>query len=160
MPPADTQELARALGRIPSGLFIVTTLRAGRPEGLLGSFVMQASLAPPMLTVAVGQGRPFLADLRAAGRFAVSVLDARSRKAMAPFARRQPEGETPFEGLEIAHTASGLPVLAAALAWVECRVTGEHPAGDHVVLFGEVVDGRLARDGEPHVHVRKNGLNY
>lgn len=160
MPPPDLEPLARALGRIPSGLFIVTTVVDGRPQGFLASFVMQASLAPPVISVAIGRDRPILADLRRSGLFAVSILDAESRKTMAAFTRRLADGETPFDRLPIEHTPGGLPVLAEALAWIECRHMSEHPAGDSLLVCGEVVAGALTREGEPHIHLRRNGLSY
>ena len=33
-------------------------------------------------------------------------------------------------------------------------------AGDHVVIFGEVLAGGILREGDPTVHLRKNGLSY
>ncbi len=152
--------IARALGRIPSGLFIVTTLRDEHPVGFLGSFVIQSGFDPPTVSVAIARDRPQLADVRRSGRFAVSVLDAASRGLMTPFLRRLPEGTSPFDGLDLHRTASGSRVLSAALAWVDCRVTGEFETGDHTVVFGEVVEGALQRDAEPWTHVRKNGLGY
>ena len=152
--------IALALGRIPSGLFIVTTQRGEQPVGFLGSFVMQVGFAPPTLSVAVGRERPHLADMRRTGRFALSILDPRSRGALAQFLRRFPEGESPFHGLPVQKTASGLTVLGDALAWIDCKVVGEFPTGDHVAIFGEVVGGALLREGEPSTHVRKNGLAY
>ena len=47
MPDPADPPLARALGRIPSGLYIVSTVRDGRPVGFLGSFVMQMGFEPP-----------------------------------------------------------------------------------------------------------------
>jgi hypothetical protein len=38
---------------------------------------------------------------------------------------------------------TGLPFLRDALAWFECRVVNEHPAGDHVLVLGKVIDGKL-----------------
>ncbi|MBK7878719.1 MAG: flavin reductase family protein [Planctomycetes bacterium] len=160
MPPPEPDPLARALGRIPSGLYIVTTLVDGQPQGFLASFVMQASLAPPIVSVSVGRDRPILAELRRSGRFAVSILDADSKKSMAAFTRRLGAGESPFDRLQVATTPAGLPVLAEALAWFECRLASEHATGDSVIVFGEVVAGSLTREGEPHVHVRRNGLSY
>jgi flavin reductase (DIM6/NTAB) family NADH-FMN oxidoreductase RutF len=37
----------------------------------------------------------------------------------------------------------GLPLLREALAWFECQVVGEHPAGDHVLVLGKVLNGKL-----------------
>jgi len=160
MAEAATSPVARALGRIPSGLFIVATRHEGRPVGFLGSFVMQTGFDPPTVCVAVGKRRPHLEAIRAEGRFSLSVLDAGCRGAMTPFVRKLPEGVSPFDDLQVEATGSGTPVLADCLAWVDCRLSGEHDSGDHVVLFGEVVEGRLLREAEPTVHVRKNGLGY
>ena len=38
---------------------------------------------------------------------------------------------------------SGLPLLRDAIAWFECQVVGEHPAGDHMLVLGKVIDGKL-----------------
>ena len=160
MTQLEISPIARALGRVPSGLFIVTTSREGRPSGFLGSFVMQMGFEPPVVCVAVGKSRPQLADIRASGRFAISILDAKSRGLMAPFVRKLDAGESPFDGLKMSQTPAGTPVLSDALAWVECRVQGEHTTGDHVAIFGEVVAGEVLREGEPTTHVRKNGLSY
>lgn len=160
MPPPDPTPLARALGRIPSGLFVVTTRVGERRGGFLASFVQQAAFTPPMLCVAVGRDRPLLADVRATGRFAVSVVDQTSRRLLAAFTRRLADGETPFDRLAVAETPGGLPVPTDALAWIECRLAGELPAGDHVLITGEAVAGALLREGEPEVHLRRNGLSY
>lgn len=160
MPDPAASPIARALGRIPSGLFVVTTVRDGRPVGFLGSFVMQMGFAPPTVCVGVAKERAQLADLRRAGRFALSILDPRSRGLMTPFLRKLQGDESPFEGLSLASTRAGSPVLADALAWVDCRITGEHATGDHVVVFGEVTEGALLREGEPSAHLRRNGLGY
>ena len=33
-------------------------------------------------------------------------------------------------------------MLHQCLAWFECQMVAEHPAGDHVVVLGKVIDGR------------------
>ena len=160
MPEPDLSPLARALGRIPSGLFIVTTLAEGGPTGFLGSFVMQVGFEPPIVSVAIGRDRSHLGAIRARGGFAVSILDPASRSSMASFLKKPAPGRTPFDDLKILSAPSGLPVLANALGWLDCRFHGEHALPDHVVVFGEVLAGALAREGEPSIHVRRNGLGY
>lgn len=160
MPDTDLSPLAKALGRVPCGLYIVTTESAGRPLGFLGSFVMQVGFEPPTVCVAVGKGRPHLEAMRASGRFALSQLDKASSKLMTPFMKKPPEGTSPFDGLAVRKTPGGSTVLADALAWLECELQGEHEVGDHFVVFGRVVAGELLREGEPRVHLRKDGLGY
>lgn len=159
---ADTEPtpIAQALGRIPTGLYVVTTLDGEAPVGFVGSFLVQVGLAPPVVCVAVGKARGPLEALRANGRFGVSILDSESQGIMGTFFGKLEPGQSPFDKLEVAHAAGGTPVLSGALAWLECRVTGEHELDDHVVIFGEVEDGAQARDGEPSIHLRKNGLGY
>jgi flavin reductase (DIM6/NTAB) family NADH-FMN oxidoreductase RutF len=159
---ADTvpTPLARALGRIPTGLYIVSSVDGAEPVGFVGSFVMQVGLEPPTVCVAVGKARGPLEAMRAHGRFGVSVLDAESHWVMRNFFRKPAEGGSSFDGLELVEAPGGTPVLGAALAWVECRITGEYETGDHVVLFGEVEDGSQTREGDPSVHLRKDGLGY
>lgn len=158
--PTDISPIGKALGRLPTGLYIVTTLQDGAPLGFVGSFVMQMGIAPPVVAVAVGKDRAHLAAIRASGRFGISILAAGSNDLMGRFFRKYEAGKGPFDELALERGAQGTPVLTDALAWVECRVSGEFASGDHVVVFGEVVDGAQKRDGEPAIHLRKNGLGY
>lgn len=152
--------IARALGRIPSGLYIVTAIDAGKPVGFLGSFVQQVGFEPPVVCVAVAKDRAHLAHIEACGGFALSILDEHSQGLKSAFLRRLPEGATPFDAQKLGSAQSGRPVLLDALAWVDCRFSGKHDVGDHVVVFGTAIEGALLREGDPHVHLRKNGLGY
>ena len=152
--------LARALGRVPCGLYIVSTRSGAQPLGFLGSFVAQVGLDPPTVCVAVGKGRDHLAAMRASGRFALSIVDEASKGVMGAFFKKLPEGQTPFDGLATQETQAGSLVLSEALAWLDCELSGEHESGDHVVVFGRVVEGDVTREGEPKIHLRKDGLSY
>ena len=159
MSDQDLSPLARALGRIPTGLYLVTTNGPDGPLGFVGSFVMQVGFEPPTVCVAVGKERGPLAALRESGRFALSILDGDSSGLMGAFFKKRPEGETPFDELKHQPTPGGVPCFPEALAWLDCRLTGEHDAGDHVVVFG-VAEAAEAREGDPSIHLRKNGLGY
>jgi len=159
--PSQISDLALALGRVPTGLYVVATQANGVPVGFVASLLVQTGFDPPTLAVAVARKRPHLAALRASGRFGVSILDAQSRGLMAPFFKPHPEGRGPFDHIATATAPGGSPLLRDALAWLECEISGEHDGGgDHVVLFGQVTHGRVARPGDPAVHLRKNGLDY
>jgi flavin reductase (DIM6/NTAB) family NADH-FMN oxidoreductase RutF len=152
--------LARALGRIPSGLFIVTTRQEDRPLGFLASFLMQVGFEPPTVSVAVGKEREHLGAIRDHGAFAVSILDKQSSGVMGAFFRKPEPGTTPFDGLVTREAPSGCLLLPDSLAWLDCRLQGEHAVGDHVVVFGEVSAAELLREGEPSIHLRADGLRY
>ena len=160
MSTEEITPLAQALGRVSSGLYIVTTRTPDGPMGFLGSFVGQVGFEPPTVAVAIADGRDHLAAIREQGHFGLSIIDKESSGLMGAFFKKLPEGQTPFDDLKLHETEAGVPVLADSLGWLTCRVTSEHKPCEHVVLFGEVVDGAMLRDGTPSSHVRKNGLSY
>lgn len=159
----DTREpsaLALALGRIPTGLYVVTTRAAQGPLGFVGSLVTQVGFDPPTVCVAVAKGRDHLAAIRAAGAFTVSILDGASRGLMGAFFKRYEPGKSAFDHVAHARAPSGIAYLTEALAWLDCRVTGEHETGDHVVVFGVVREASQLREGDPSIHLRRDGLGY
>lgn len=160
MSQPDPTPLARALGRIPTGLYVVTSRAGDQDLGLVGSLLMQVGLDPPTVCVAVGKGRDHLAAIRGSGSFAVTVLAPEETAHMGAFFKKYEGGETPFDHVPVARSPKGNAVIEGALAWFECEVTGEHETGDHVVVFGTVRDGALGHDGEPAIHLRTNGLGY
>ncbi len=159
---ADTSDsTANALGRVASGLYIVTTGTGGEATGFLGSWVMQAGFEPPAVTVAVHRDRAVLSALRETGHFCVSILSPSSMNLLGHFAKGFKPGEDAFEGLDIALAASGVPYLTAAHAHLSCKIIGESEWSDHVVLCGQVVAGDCAGfDEDPAIHIRKNGKSY
>ena len=151
--------LGPALGKIPSGLYITTAADAGRPLGMLSSFIEQAGFEPPMLSMAVAGERPIRRVIEQSGRFGVNILAKSSSAVMKPFARN--DIAEPFAGLELRENAHGLPQLDAAMAFLACRLRGQLDAGDHVLMLGEVVDGEIHDpNAEPMVRIRANGFAY
>ena len=47
--------------------------------------------------------------------------------------------------------STGVPLVAGALAHLECRVVAAHAAGDHTIYVGEIV-ALSARSGRPLVY--------
>ncbi len=153
-------QLALALGRIPQGMYIITSREGGAPIGFVGSLFMQVGFEPPMVCIAVAKGRDHLVAMREHGYFGVSILDQQSSGAMGPFFKNYDPGESAFDHVSFQDAPEGCPVMGDALAWLECKITGEHATGDHIVVFGKVISAQQNRSGEPSVHLRKNGLGY
>lgn len=162
MPDAPRPEpTALALGRIPSGLYILTTRRGERSTGMLASWVQQAGFEPPTLTVAVKRGR-FVADwIGETGRFTLNQVRAGQKGLIRHFARGfEPDAEA-FQGLALRDDARGGPVLADALAYLDAEVVDRLDGYDHHILLARVVGGAMLETGaEPMVHVRHNGMHY
>jgi flavin reductase (DIM6/NTAB) family NADH-FMN oxidoreductase RutF len=156
----DVSAVAAVLGKVPSGLFILT-VRSGELEtGMLASWVMQAGFEPPMVSVAVKQGRYVGEWLSAGAPFVLNALGEAHKSLLSHFGRGFEPGEVAFSGLNVERTADGVPALAETLGYLECQPKGHVDSGDHRVFLAEVTGGKLASDVAPYVHIRKNGLKY
>ncbi len=151
---------AGALGRVPSGLFVVTARSGGQETGMLASWVQQCSFDPPQVSVAVRRDREVIAWLTPGAALTVNVLDATQTDMIVHFGRGFPLGAPAFEGLDVERPDGAPPVLSDSLAYLECRVVERLPAGDHDLFIARVVGGRVLGEGQPMVHVRKSGLHY
>jgi len=156
----DGESLAAALGRVPSGLFVLTARDGRRETGMLASWVQQCSFDPPQVTVAVREGRYVLDWLKDGAAFVVNVLPEGGKALVAHFGKGFEPDESAFEGLDVRRDGDAPPVLLAAHAYLACRVARRVHAGDHVLVVGRVEAGAVLHDAKPTVHIRKNGLRY
>jgi flavin reductase (DIM6/NTAB) family NADH-FMN oxidoreductase RutF len=154
------RQLAAALGRIPSGLFVVTFRHGSAETGMLASWVQQCSFDPPHLSLAVKTGRAVIPWLTPGSPFTVNVLDDTQTDMIVHFGRGFDLNQPAFTDIEIERLPQGAPVLSEALAYLDCRLSHTCPVADHVLVIGEVVAGRLLSEGHPMVHIRKSGMHY
>lgn len=153
--------LAPVLGRVPSGLFVLTAGSGATETGLLASWVQQCSFDPPRVSVAVKAGRDVAALLGDGLPFALNILSEGQKGLLSHFARGFSAGEPAFVGLLTERPEGEAVVLKEALGCLFCRAAGRFPAGDHDIFLGDVVGGvLLAPDARPYIHVRKSGLRY
>ncbi len=156
----ELEAIGAALGRISSGIFILTTGAGDKATGMLASFIKQVSFHPPMVMAAVRQGRPILTRIRESGAFAVNICHKQNGALVAHFAKGFSLDEPAFEGIAREPAMTGVPVIPEALAYLDCVLRQEVAAGDHILFLAEVVAGRVTTDGEPMIRIRKNGFDY
>jgi flavin reductase (DIM6/NTAB) family NADH-FMN oxidoreductase RutF len=150
-----------ALGRVPSGIFILTVGSGARATGMLASWVMQAGFEPPMVSVAVKLGR-YVCDWLTEGQpFVLNLVGESQSEFLKHFGKGFEPGKPAFEGFAITHCARGVPILTDALGHLECEPIRHVDSGDHRIFLANVVRGRLVKpDGKPMIHIRKSGGNY
>jgi flavin reductase (DIM6/NTAB) family NADH-FMN oxidoreductase RutF len=152
--------LAAALGRIPSGLYVLTAAQADDETGMLASWVQQCSFDPPHVTIAVNRRRDFLEWLSEGAVVVLNIIPEGGRGLVAHFGKGFALGEPAFEGLEVNRGAGIPPILKQAHAYLVCRISNRVEVADHVLLIALVVAGAVLHDGKPTIHVRNNGLRY
>jgi flavin reductase (DIM6/NTAB) family NADH-FMN oxidoreductase RutF len=147
----ESPEFRRILGHWSSGVAVVATRSGEKLCGLTANAIASVSLSPPLVLVCVEHSADSHDCIRESGFFSINVLDSTQERIARRFATW--EVNTKFEGLAFHTEVSGSPILDAALAWLDCRVWGEHAAGDHTIFIGEVLAGD-AREGTPLMYYR------
>ena len=155
----DPERIGPALGKLPSGVYIATSVQAGEEVGMLASFVEQAGFAPPTISAAISKGRRIEQAVEESGLLGINILGEGDNDLMRPFA--QSSNDDPFAGLELEDNEHGIPHLVDALGFLACKISGKIDAGDHTLYAAEVFDGVLHDESRsPMIRIRKNGFQY
>lgn len=155
-------ELDKALGRLSGGLYIITAKKGEASSAMLASWVAQASVEPLGITIAVAKDRAIESFLHAGDRFVLNVLEEGNyQHLMKHFLKRFAPGADRFAGVKVYAATNGSPILADALAYLECEVISRMECSDHWVVYSSVNVGRVSKlDALTAVHHRKVGNHY
>lgn len=155
-------ELDKALGRLSGGLYIITAKKGDVSSAMLASWVSQASLKPLGITIAVAKDRAIESLMHVGDRFILNVLEEGNyQPLMKHFLKRFAPGADRFADVKTYPAANGSPILAEALAYLECQVVSRMECTDHWIVYSTVDGGRVSKiDGLTAVHHRKVGNHY
>lgn len=157
----DNKNLGKAIGRIATGVYVVTLDHNGIRDGMLATWLIQQAFTPPLITVAINKERQILEAFAEGKVFAVNVLAKTNNDIFKAFVKPYQEGMNRFEGLALLDGVQDVAVFKDCVAYFKCRVTKQVDAGDHITIFGEALDGDMVNpDAEPMVHLRNNGFQY
>ena len=137
---------------MPSGLYVLGSAAGGRRNLMTLNWAAQVATKPKMLAVSVEAQALTHGLVREGGSFSLNILARQDRAIVRKFVKPVAHTGEPGElgGFEVKTGATGAPILAQALAWLDCEVRQEVPLDSHTVFLGEVVDcgGDPADDAE------------
>jgi flavin reductase (DIM6/NTAB) family NADH-FMN oxidoreductase RutF len=119
---------------------VVTCWDQDRPGGMTANSFSSVSLDPPLLLVSIDLRAASYDRIQRSGGFAVNILSEEQQHLAARFAGRHREMADPFADLTYRRAASGSPLLAGCLAWFDCHLEAVHPAGDHALFIGRILE--------------------
>lgn len=159
--PSQDQGIAQALGRIPSGLFILTASHEDRRAGMLVSWVQQVGFAPAMVSLAVAKGRPILPLMSESKKFGLCQMAEGEKIILRKFASHSEINDDPFLGFEMdGRTKLNVPILKNVLSFMECEITCHMDVNSDHDIFVGLIRNACLNAGEPCVHLRPNGYKY
>ncbi|MGL5864404.1 MAG: flavin reductase family protein [Dermatophilaceae bacterium] len=136
----DPARYRQAMGRLPSGVCVLTTVARGHDHAMTADTVTSVSLDPLLVLCCVETDNRFYEAVVESGVWGVSALAADQRPLSEWFATRG----RPLHG-QIDRTGyrrgpeTGAALLDGALMHLECRTRDVYPAGDHMVLVADVL---------------------
>ncbi len=135
---------------LTQGVYVVGVADDGLHNAFTASSVMQVSLQPPMLALAVNPANASYPMLVGGGIFAVTVLRDGQQDLADYFGNHSARNENKLGTVAWRASPAGAPVLDEGVSYFDCRVFAKHPAGDHVVILAEVTGGDfLQQRGRP-----------
>jgi 3-hydroxy-9,10-secoandrosta-1,3,5(10)-triene-9,17-dione monooxygenase reductase component len=131
---SDPTAYRRALGHYATGVVIVTADQSGETSAITVNSFVSISLEPRLLMWSLANASSRFARFAHQDRWGLSVLGADHQELAAAFATR---GARPPLADEIERLGAA-PVIKGAVARFQCRTTRRIPAGDHLIVIGEV----------------------
>lgn len=134
--PISSEAFRDALRHFPAGVTIVTIKSGETIHGLTVSAFASISPEPPLIMVAIDHRHSAYELLEQEGAvFAVNILHQDQVELSNRFAWLKDEDR--FDKGDWRTAVTGAPVLADALAWLDCTVHSRHVAGTHTIYIGE-----------------------
>ena len=140
-------EIAALFHRLSYGVYVVGVAAGDRRDGFTAAWVMQSSFDPLLLALSINSSNASYELLHAGGGFTVNVLKQGQLDLARRFGTRSGRNEDKLAGVRWRPGRSGAPILEQALAYFDCELAGRHRAGDHELVLGLVVDGKILDPG-------------
>src|SRR5437588_3521498 len=142
------QAFLDVMAHLPAVVVVISTRSGEEFRGLTASSLVSISLQPPMVLVGLERDSATRAAIVAQKAFNVSLLTRAQEFIADRFAGRAPSIDPKWSTLPHRLGANGIPLVNGCAAWLECRLSQVHPAGDHDICVGEI-EGAAVGTGDP-----------
>ncbi len=132
-------------------IWLITASDGHHRSGLIATYVSRASLVPTMPRVTVGLARHhYTHELIERGKaFCMHLIDEAHLDWVWRFGIPSGRDTDKFLGLATHQSDTGSPILAGAIAWLDCRVETQMNTGDRTLYLAEVLDARIEQTAAP-----------
>ena len=138
--PVDEANFRRVAARFTTGISVATTRHAGIDHAMTVSAFTSVSLDPLLVLICVEKITRFHQAVSASGLWAVCVLAEDDEEMSRWFAlNARPTGGQLADYAHHPGAKTGMPVLDAAIAVIECQTRAVYDGGDHSIVLGDVV---------------------
>lgn len=160
----------RVLWSLPTGLYVVGSRSGDRWNLMTANLCVQVAVEPALVAVAVDASSVTARLVRDGGCFSVSLLARADRAVVRRFVKPVPAADVVLDeggdalsmaGEDVLVGRTGAPVLARAVAWLDCALRHRLALGSHDLCVGEVVAvGGPEEDLPPVLRMEDTRMHY
>lgn len=155
-----SESLVALMRSLTLGVYVIGVCDRKQPNAFTACSVMPVSFEPVLLTLAIGRDHASLPMLRTSGRFTVNVLKREQLALARHFGACSGRDEDKLAHVPWRPGPAGAPLLDDALACLACEVQSTMRAGDHELIVGRVVSGRIqAADARPMTYADTGNMD-
>src|ERR1700722_3327894 len=137
-----------AMRHLTGGVSVITAGRGTEITGMTVTSVSSLSVDPPTLIVSVNREASSWPVLKRHGFFGINILAADQLEIAERFSGKGGlKGAERFAGAQWTTRVSGVPLLAGALAAIDCEVEDIVERHSHAIVIGRVLDMQLSPRG-------------
>lgn len=139
--PISADDFRGAMRHLAGGVSIITAGQGSDISGMTVTSVTSLSVDPPTLIVSINRTASSWPLIRRYGFFGVNILTSDQVELAERFTGKGGlSGADRFVGTEWVTRVSGVPLLAGALAAIDCAVEETIERHSHAILVGRVLD--------------------
>ncbi len=146
--------------RLTTGVYVVGVSHGPRANAFTAAWVTQASFDPLLVALVVNPENFSYGLLQQSRAFVLNLLRKGQLDLARHFGTQSGRNLNKLEGHGWRAGALGAPILLDAAAYLECRMVGSLPAGDHQVILGQAVAGEVMADtAEPMIYAETGDID-
>lgn len=150
------EEFRGALGSWASGVTVVTTRVGELVYGITVSSFSSLSMEPRLILVSLADTNHLPRLVKESRHFGVSILAEGQEGVSAYFSTSGRDPVAAFEGdFETYVHETGSPLVAGALAQIDCELEQAIQGGDHTIAIGRVVGATFNPERLPLMYFRR-----
>jgi flavin reductase (DIM6/NTAB) family NADH-FMN oxidoreductase RutF len=139
----DRESVVALFRRLSLGVYVIGVSDGERKDAFTAAWIMQASFNPLLLAISINPDNASYELHHASGCFTVNVLKQSQLELARHFGTKSGRTLDKLARVRTLPGRAGTPILEESLAYFECDLEGRTRAGDHELVLGRVVDGRI-----------------
>ncbi len=156
----ENELLNQVTWKIPNALALVGSRSGEERNAMTTSWITQLSMEPVLIGVGVDNDAVTHRLITEGGSFTVNLWDAENTRVFVKFSKPATYADGALNGWAVAEAATGAPVFADAIAWIDCEVRHAFDLGTHTLFVGEVVDAAVNDDDKRSASMSDTRMKY